>query len=469
MMDRICKVFEVKRLFLKKDVADCKSLFLVGNIVTQGSEGFFLARLNRIANPKRPPFAPLSTSPLCFAPIMPVFAYKAVDLHDVASDGTIAANSAYEARTDLRDRGLRVLAISEQKATRINLSLSATPGAYSSRFTGVMGELATLLGTGIPLLEAMKSVAHQQPRMIHIALMQLRDRVSSGITLTEAMQEQPEMFDLLCVRMTEVGESTGTLDQTLRHWSEYKERAIQFRDRVTTALTYPIFVLLTGIVVTIFLMTFVLPMLLESLLDSGRPLPWPTQIAKFGSDLFVLYGIELITCGLIVVVGIFFLLRTERGCWLWHVLLLKLPVFGLLARKQAVSRIAYLIATLTKSGIPFLQALELTAKSTENRVIRKALLDAAEAVRSGRDIAPAMQKTDAFPMSVIQVFSVGQESGRLDEMLDRLATDYDRQVSKTTERLATILEPVLILVLAVFVGFILFATILPILEAGNVL
>jgi type II secretory pathway component PulF len=128
-----------------------------------------------------------------------------------------------------------------------------------------------------------------------------------------------------------------------------------------------------------------------------------------------------------------------------------------------------LISTLTKSGVPFLQALELTAKSSDNRVIRKALLDAADAVRSGHDIAPAMQKTDAFPMSVIQVFSVGQESGHLDEMLDRLATDYDRQVSKTTERLATILEPVLILTLAVFVGFILFATILPILEAGDVL
>ena len=400
---------------------------------------------------------------------MPVFAYKATDLHGTASEGTIAANSAYEARTDLRDRGLKVLSIAEQRATRVNLSLSSVPGGYSARFAGVMGELATLLGTGIPLLEAMKSVAHQQPRLVHVALMQLRDRVSSGISLTEAMQEQPEMFDPLCIRMTEVGENSGTLDMTLRYWSEYKERALQFRDRVVTALIYPFFVAVVGIGVTIFLMTFVLPMLLESLLDSGKPLPWPTKIAKFGSDLFIHYGMELTVGMLLMAIGLFFVLRTERGCWFWHVLLLKLPVFGLLARKQAVSRIAFLIATLTKSGIPFLQALELSAKSSENRVIRKALFDAADAVRSGRDIAPAMQKTDAFPMSVIQVFSVGQESGRLDEMLDRLATDYDRQVSKTTERLATILEPVLILTLAVFVGFILFATILPILEAGNVL
>jgi len=400
---------------------------------------------------------------------MPVYAYKALDARGHPSDGSLSAISPYEARTDLRDRGLRVLSITEQKATRVNISLSTTPGRYSARFAGVIGELSTLLGTGIPLLEAIKSVAHQQPRLVHVALMQLRDRVSSGISLTEAMQEQPEMFDQLCVRMTEVGESAGTLDQTLRYWSEYKERSLQFRDRVVTALTYPIFVALTGVVVTIFLMTFVLPMLLESLLDSGKPLPWPTQMAKFGSDLFVHYGFELTIGLMIIATTMFFLLRTERGCWYWHIFLLKIPVFGLLTRKQSVSRIAFLISTLTKSGVPFLQALELTAKSSDNRVIRKALLDAADAVRSGHDIAPAMQKTDAFPMSVIQVFSVGQESGHLDEMLDRLATDYDRQVSKTTERLATILEPVLILTLAVFVGFILFATILPILEAGDVL
>jgi type II secretory pathway component PulF len=400
---------------------------------------------------------------------MPVYSYKALDSQGGSSSGTISSNTAYEARTDLRDRGLRVLSVTEQSATRTKIALSQTPGRYSGRFAGVMSELATLLGTGIPLLEAMKSVAHQQPRLIHVTLTQLRDRVSSGVSLTEAMQEQPEMFDPLCIRMTEVGESSGTLDSTLRHWAEYKERSLQFRDRVTTALTYPIFVALTGVIVTIFLMTFVLPMLLESLLDSGKPLPLPTKIAKLMSDVFTQYGIELGIVCIIIIAAFIALLRTERGCWLWHIFLLKLPVFGLLARKQAVSRIAFLIATLTKSGIPFLQALELTAKSSENRVIRKALLDAADAVRSGHDIAPAMQQTDAFPMSVIQVFSVGQESGRLDEMLDRLAQDYDRQVAKTTERLAVILEPVLILTLAVFVGFILFATILPILEAGNVL
>jgi type II secretory pathway component PulF len=145
------------------------------------------------------------------------------------------------------------------------------------------------------------------------------------------MLEQPEMFDPLCIRMTEVGENSGTLDVTLRHWAEYKEKSLQFRDRVATALTYPIFVALTGIVVTIFLMTFVLPMLLESLVDSGKPLPLPTKIAKAMSDLFTQHGIELGIGFVIVIIVFVALIRTERGGWFWHALLLKLPVFGLLA------------------------------------------------------------------------------------------------------------------------------------------
>jgi len=400
---------------------------------------------------------------------MPVFSYKSVDPRGLVSQGTLSANSPYEARAEIRERGLRLLVLAEQSPPRPFIAWNTAPGRYSARFASVLGELATLLGTGIPLLEAMKSVAHQQPRLVHTALMRLRDRVSGGASLTEAMAEQPEMFDTLCVRMTEVGENSGTLDITLRHWADYKERSLMFRDRVTTAVTYPAFVAVIGIFVTIFLMTFVLPMLLESLIESGKPLPLPTQIAKLGSDIFVHHGKELILVFVLFVIGLVILIKTPKGRWCWHAFLLKLPVFGLLARKQAVSRIAFLIATLTKSGVPFLSALELTAKSSENLIIRQALLDAADAVRSGHDIAPALQKTDTFPMSVIQVFSVGQESGRLDEMLDRLAVDYERQVAKTADRLATILEPVLIVTLAVFVGFILFATILPILEAGNVL
>lgn len=401
---------------------------------------------------------------------MPVYLYKALDTHRSTVDGILTANTPYEARAQLRQRGLQVISVSEQTRTAFGRKRSGAFGRKNAaKLVAVMNELATLLGTGIPLLDSLKSVSDQQPRRIRLALTQLQDRVAQGTSLADAMSEQPDTFDLLCIRMTEVGENSGTLDSTLRHWAEYRERSLLFRDRVVTALTYPAFVAVVGVIVTIFLMTFVLPMLLESLVESGKTLPIPTRIAKSVSDLFVHYGPELLIGVLISGVGMFLFLRTRRGVRLWHTFQLKLPLFGELSRKQAVSRIAFLIATLTKSGIPFLQGLELASKSAENQIIRDALTEAADAVRSGRDIAPALEKTGAFPMSVIQVFSVGQASGHLDEMLGRLASDYDRQVTRSTERLTAVLEPILILTLAFFVGFILFATLLPILEAGNVL
>lgn len=401
---------------------------------------------------------------------MPVYIYKALDVHSAAVGGILMANTPYEARAELRQRGLKVISVTEQTHGRVGgLFFRSSARQYATKLVGVMNELVTLLGTGIPLLDSLKSVSCQQPRRIRLALTRLQDRVAQGASLADAMSEQPEMFELLCVRMTEVGENTGTLDSTLRHWAEYKERSLLFRDRVTTALIYPVFVTVVGVFVTVFLMTFVLPMLLDSLLESGKTLPLPTRIAKWTSDLLVHYGLEIFAGLLLSVTGVVLFVRTTRGKRLWHKFLLKLPVFGELTRKQAVSRVAFLIATLTKSGVPFLQGLELASKSAENQILRDALTEAADAVRSGRDIAPALEKTNVFPMSVIQVFSVGQASGHLDEMLERLASDYDRQVARSTERLTAVLEPVLILVLAFFVGFILFATLLPILEAGNVL
>ena len=162
-------------------------------------------------------------------------------------------------------------------------------------------------------------------------------------------------------------------------------------------------------------------------------------------------------------------LRSERGRLLWHKTLLRLPLVGGMAQKQEIARIAMIVSTLMKSGIVFMEAVETAARTTKNRVIGRALLQGRDAVMAGRDIGEALAPTGVFPPMVIQIFAVGQQSGKLEEMLDRLAEAYERQVNSLATRLAAVLEPILIIFLSVFVGFILFATILPILEAGNVL
>jgi len=401
---------------------------------------------------------------------MAVFSYKATDTRRRAIEGTVAADSPHQAREQLRAQGLRILRIESHKGSKRRPAwLRPRAGRYSVRVTGLMRELATLLSAGIPLLEALGSVVGQQKGKVRAALVLLQERVAGGASLAEAMADQPDMFEELCVHMVEVGENSGTLEAVLGQWADFRERSLLLKDRVMTALLYPAFVFVVGTVVAVFLMTVILPMLLESLVEAGKALPWPTRVAKSVSDVLVSQGWLVFALTVAVVAGVLYGLRTRRGKRWWHIALLHLPLMGVLASKQAISRIAFLTATLTKSGIPFLQAVEITSRSTTNIVFGEALEDVARSIRAGREIGPSLEQSGVFPPSVVQIFSVGQESGQLDEMLQRLANDYESQVARVSERLTALLEPVMILVLAVFVGLILFATVLPILEAGNVM
>jgi type II secretory pathway component PulF len=283
------------------------------------------------------------------------------------------------------------------------------------------------------------------------------------------MREQPDVFDKLCIQMVDVGENSGTLDVVLEQLSSFAERSLEFKDRVTSALLYPVLVLVMSMGVGMFLMTIVVPMLLDNLLDAGRPLPLPTRVLKSLSDGVRYHGWWIGLVAMIAVFAIIAVLRTDRGKLLSHRLLLRLPLVGSMARKQEIARVAMIVSTLMKSGIVFLQAIETAARSTKNVVIGRALLSGRDAVLAGRDIGEALAPTGVFPPMVIQIFTVGQQSGKLEEMLDRLAATYERQVNSSATRLAAALEPILIVFLSLFVGFILFATILPILEAGNVL
>jgi len=215
-------------------------------------------------------------------------------------------------------------------------------------------------------------------------------------------------------------------------------------------------------------MTYVMPPLLENLQETLSELPWPTQIVKAGSDLLLHHGLLLVVfvCSSILACGA--LLRSSLGRFYVDRLWLRLPILGPLTTKQNVSRIALILSTLLESGITLADALELAAKSTRNRVLKRALESCRESLLAGGNLAVSLHHSGVIPPLAIQVITVGQESGRLDELLARLAADYDRQVASASGRLASTLEPALILLLAAMVGFVLLAIVLPILEAGNV-
>jgi len=407
---------------------------------------------------------------------MAVFTYKASDSRTDVT-GTIAADTPRQARDLLRERGLIVRDLIDYAPAREGKAAVRflRPGRLSPRprrgmrhqATTFIRELSTLLGVGMPLLEALETVSRQHRGRFQSSIILLRDRVSAGISLGAAMREQPQVFDGLCVNITEVGEDAGTLDTSLERLAEFRERSEQLRSRVGTALIYPAIVTTLAVVASIFLMTFVVPRILEPLIEQGMPLPFPTRVVKGLSD-FVLVWWWLIAALVVGIVATFSaILRTPAGRMGWHRLLLKLPLFGDLVRKQAIVRIAVVLGTLLKSGIVFVRALQIAQRTTSNLVLRDALARCEHAITAGGDIADALEQTGAFPPMVVQIFSLGQQSGRLEEMLDRLATAYDQQVNSAAQRLAAILEPVLIILLALGVLFIVLATVLPILEAGN--
>lgn len=400
---------------------------------------------------------------------MAVFAYRAQNQQYTVVRGTVTADTPRQARDLLRDRGLAVeeIAVYNQRKTSWNLPLPG--GSHSSKLVTATRELATLLSVGIPLVEALDTISKQYNGGFRNSLLVIKDRVTAGANLAEAMAEQPQIYDPLCLHMVEVGENAGNLDDVLERLAEFKEQSLHLKDRVLTALLYPVIVLFSSIGVTIFLMTVVVPMLLTNLIEAGKALPWPTRVLKAMSDLLLGHGWWLAILAVLCAIGLGTAMQTTSGRRVWHRWLLKMPLMGPLAQKQTLGRMATIVATLLRSGIVLLRAMDIAARSTSNVIVREAIEQASTEVGAGQDMGLALERTGIFPPLFVQIFTVGQQTGRLEEMLERLAKDYDRQVNTMSTRLASALEPILILTLAVFVGFILFATILPILEAGNVL
>ena len=402
---------------------------------------------------------------------MAVFAYKALGPGAAAVSGVIVADTPRDARDSLRAKGLAVREVAPHRpgAPAAWWSWRRGGGVGHAKVVSFIRELSTLLAVGVPLLEAIDTIQRQHRGRFAASLLALRDRVAAGVSLAEAMREQPAVFDEMTVNITEVGENSGTLEAALERVAELKERALAFRGKLGTVLLYPAIVLMMAVGVSVLLMTVVVPNLLNALAETGRPLPLPTRVVKAASDWLV-GGWWLLLLGVAALaVGVRLVLRTPRGRLFWHRALLRVPIAGEIARKQAIVRLCVVLATLLRSGMVFVRALQLARRSTPNLVLAGALERCESAIESGREIADSLERTGAFPPVVVQVFAVGQQSGRLEEMLDRLALDYDRQVQTAAQRLTAVLEPLLILGLVLLVGFIGLATILPLLEAADVM
>ncbi len=396
---------------------------------------------------------------------MAVYAYSATNAAGRRVNGTLVADTPRAARDRLRHQSMTVLEVGAVSATP-RQTVGGRHRLRSAQLTSIIRELATLVGVGTPLVEALDLLARQYHGKVRSVVQLLREQVTAGQSLGAAMSETGA-FDAVCTSLVAAGEAAGTIDVSLERYADLREKWSRARGRLGAVLLYPAMVMTLGVGVAVFLMTRVMPKLLDALIDAGRPLPPLTRAVKACSDAVCGYWWLLGAAVVAAALGGRAVMRARRARRIRDHLVLVLPLIGAILRKQEIARICEGMSYLLRSGIDFVQSLRITAGATGNVLMRAALERCADGVSAGRDIDVALDAARFFPPSIVHVFAIGQQSGRLEDVLARVASDLDYQVQASARRLAVVLEPITILILAGFIGVIAFATMLPILEAGD--
>jgi general secretion pathway protein F len=403
---------------------------------------------------------------------VPVYTYKAFTTAGQLKTGIADADNPREARLKLRRDGLLVTDIAEvESLTRKKKSAWAIRRqrkSTSRELPQVTRQLATLLKSGIPLNDALKALVEQiETRQLEAVFRNVREKINQGSSFAEAIEQHPGVFPPLYVSMVRSGEAAGNADVVLERLAAFLLKQAKTRNKVMAALMYPIIMVGVGAIVVSILMAKVVPKLIMLVESRGQELPLPTQILKGASEFLRSYWYLLVLAIILVNMGIGALRRTEHGRYAVDRFLLRLPVFGDLFKKQAISRFAITLSTLLKTGVPVLDAIKIVREVVGNAVLQGVLDDLHAAILQGADISSPLKKSGIFPPAVGYMIAVGEQTGELEAVLDRLAEAYDLEVEIATEKLTAVIEPLLILLMAIVVAFIVLSIVLPMLQLGS--
>lgn len=404
---------------------------------------------------------------------MPIFDYKAIDSANKTKKGLVDADSPRDARIKLKREGLFVTDLVEarKKTSRTGLRIRGVTGFEApnkqrmEQVAAVTRQMASLLQAGIPLAEALRMIIEQAPdKKIESAFRDIREKVTQGVPFGDAVLAHPGYFTELYSDMVKAGESSGALDQVMVRLATFMQAQTRLKNKVGAALIYPAIMVIVGVVVVSILMAFVVPKVTQLIRGRGQELPLPTQILITVSDFLVNYWL-LVMIGLLMLVICFQLfVNSDRGRLLFDRFKLALPIFGDLMKKQSMARFTTTFATLLRSGVPALQALQITKSVVANKVLQDALQDVHDHVIEGTDISTPMKMSGVFPATVSYMVGVGEQAGNLEEMLERVAATYDEEVDFATQKLTSVIEPLIIVMLAVVVAGIVIAIVLPLLQ-----
>lgn len=331
-------------------------------------------------------------------------------------------------------------------------------------------QLATMIDAGLPLVQCLDTLASQQPNKgFKSILTEIREDVEGGSTFTVALKRHSTVFTPLYANMVEAGEAGGMLDTILNRLAVYIEKAMTLRRKVKGALIYPSTIVVVAIAVVVFLLIFVIPVFAGFFEGAGVELPLPTRIVMTLSRLVQTYILACLGLLIAGIIGIRFAYRTEKGRRAIDALFLWIPVFGTLFRKVAVARFTRTLGTLIASGVPILDGLDITAKTAGNKVVEEAIMKTRSSITEGKTIADPLKASGVFPPMVVQMISVGEQSGSLDSMLEKIADFYDAEVDQAVANLTALIEPILMVFLGVVVGGMIVAMYLPIFKLVTVI
>ena len=403
---------------------------------------------------------------------MPIFEYKAIDGDNKVKKGIIDADTTRDARQKLKKDKLFVTDIREASAKKKGgVRIRGVTGVEfpnkqrTEQVAAVTRQMAALLQAGIPLAEALRMIIEQAPdKRIEGTFREIREKVTQGLPLGDAVLQHPAYFTDLYSNMVKAGESAGSLYKVLIRLASFLQAQTRLKNKVGAALIYPAVLSLVGLIVVAILMTFVVPRVTQLIKGRGQELPLPTFLLIKVSDFLVDYWLLVLVGMLLLVIAFQLFVHSERGGLSWDRFKLRLPVFGDLMRKQSVARFSITLATLLRSGVPALQAIQVTRNVLDNRVLQNALQEVHDRVVEGTDIATPMKMSGAFPPTVSYMVGVGEQAGNLEEMLERIATTYDEEVDLATQKLMSVVEPIIIVFLAVIVACIVIAIVMPLLQ-----
>ncbi len=405
---------------------------------------------------------------------MPQFEYVVKDKEGKNLNGKREAADVNNVVAALRQEGFLIIRVNEIKAKS-----SFSKQIFTARHGGRVKiddivvfsrQLATMVEAGVPLVQSLAILTEQaENASLQKAVINLKDEVESGKSLSEALEKHKRIFSELFISMVKAGESSGRLEEILDRLSTYIEKTNALQKKIKSALVYPAVVSSMAMLITFGMMTWVIPQFAGIFVSLNAPLPTPTKILIAISDALRHNLILIVGCVIGTIFAFLRYIKSKKGRFWFDGLKLKLPIFGPLFMKVAISKFSRTLSTLVKSGVPILAALEIVGKTSGNVRIEKIILEVRTSIKEGESISAPLMKKKIFPPMVVRMIAVGEETGELDKMLGKISDFYDVQVENAVNGLTSMIEPLVIAFLGIVIGSIVIAMFLPILTLTNAL